>query len=94
MIPELGHFCLILALVLAGIQAVFPLVGAQRGIESWMAMARPVAQGQGVFVTLAFGALAYSFMAQDFSVLNVAQNSHSQLPMTYRFTATCRRGRF
>jgi cytochrome c-type biogenesis protein CcmF len=87
-IPELGHFCLILALVLAGIQAVFPLIGAQRGIESWMAMARPVAQGQGVFVTLAFGALAYSFMNQDFSVLNVAQNSHSQLPMTYRFTAT------
>ncbi len=88
MIPELGHFCLILALVLSLVQSVFPLIGAQRGSAALMAMARPVAQGQGVFVTLAFAALIYGFMNQDFSILNVAQNSHSQLPPLYRFTAT------
>ena len=88
MIPELGQFCLVLALLLSLVQGVFPLIGAQRGIAPWVALARPVAQGQAVFVTLAFVALAWSFMDQDFSVLNVAQNSHSQLPPIYRFTAT------
>ena len=88
MIAELGHFCLILALVLALIQSVFPLLGAQRSIAGWTALGRPVAQGQAVFVTLAFAALAWSFMNQDFSLLNVASNSHSQLPPIYRFTAT------
>ncbi|MFN7754014.1 MAG: heme lyase CcmF/NrfE family subunit [Pseudomonadota bacterium] len=88
MIPEFGQFCLVLALLLSLVQGVFPLVGAQRGVAAWVALARPVAQGQAVFVTLAFIALAWSFMDQDFSVLNVAQNSHSQLPPIYRFTAT------
>jgi cytochrome c-type biogenesis protein CcmF len=87
-IPEFGQFCLVLALLLSLVQGVFPLVGAQRGVAAWVALARPVAQGQAVFVTLAFIALAWSFMDQDFSVLNVAQNSHSQLPPIYRFTAT------
>ena len=88
MIPEFGQFCLVLALLLSLVQGVFPLVGAQRGIAAWVALARPLAQGQAVFVTLAFAALVWSFMNQDFSVLNVAQNSHSQLPPVYRFTAT------
>jgi cytochrome c-type biogenesis protein CcmF len=88
MIAELGHFALILALLLALVQSVFPLVGAQRGIASWIAMARPVAQGQFVFVTIAFAALTWSFLARDFSVVNVVNNSHSQLPAIYRFTAT------
>jgi len=87
-IPEFGQFCLVLALLLSLVQGVFPLVGAQRGIAAWVALARPLAQGQAVFVTLAFAALVWSFMNQDFSVLNVAQNSHSQLPPVYRFTAT------
>ena len=88
MIPELGHFALILALLLALTQAILPLYGAQRGNFTLMALARPAAQGQFVFVAFAFSCLAYSFLTNDFSVLNVAKNSFSQLPEVYRFTAT------
>ncbi len=88
MIPEIGHFALILALLLAAIQGTLPLVGAGRRIPAWMALARPVAQGQFLFVALAFGCLAYSFINNDFSVVNVATNSNSQLPLQYRFAAT------
>ena len=88
MIPELGHFALIIALLLALTQAILPLVGAQRGNLTLMAVARPAAQGQFVFVLLAFVCLAYSFLINDFSVLNVAKNSFSQLPELYRLTAT------
>ncbi len=88
MIPEIGNFALILALLLAITQVIFPIVGAARGIPSWIALARPVVQGQFVFVAIAFGCLAYSFVNNDFSVLNVAQNSNSKLPVQYRFAAT------
>jgi len=88
MIPEIGNFALILALLLAITQVIFPIVGAARGIPSWIALARPVVQGQFVFVAIAFGCLAYSFVNNDFSVLNVAQNSNSKLPVEYRFAAT------
>jgi cytochrome c-type biogenesis protein CcmF len=88
MIPELGNFALILALMLAAAQAVLPLVGAHRGNATWMALARPAAAGQFVFVASAFGCLAYSFLVNDFSVENVAHNSFSQLPPIYRFAAT------
>ncbi len=88
MIPELGHFALIGALCIAGVQALLPLVGAQRGDATWMALARPAAQGQLVFVVIAFASLAWSFVSNDFSVLNVASNSNSMLPLRYRFAAT------
>jgi cytochrome c-type biogenesis protein CcmF len=92
MVPELGHFSLILALALALILGVAPLVGAGFGKESGnatlMALSRPVAQGQFVFVAFAFGCLAYSFLVSDFSVLNVATNSNSKLPAQYRLAAT------
>ncbi len=88
MIPEIGHFCLILALCIAVVQAVVPLIGAYRGNGTWMALARPASQGQFVFVTIAFGCLAASFVGNDFSVLNVASNSNSSLPAHYRFAAT------
>ena len=88
MIPEIGNFALILALLLAITQVIFPIVRAARGIPSWIALARPVVQGQFVFVAIAFGCLAYSFVNNDFSVLNVAQNSNSKLPVQYRFAAT------
>ncbi len=88
MIPELGHFALIVALCIAGVQAVLPLIGAQRGDATWMALARPAAQGQLVFVVIAFACLAWSFVSNDFSVLNVASNSNSLLPLRYRFAAT------
>ncbi len=88
MIPELGHFALILALLLALTQSILPLVGAHRRNLTLMGVARPAAQGQFVFVALAFGCLAYSFLTNDFSVENVARNSFSQLPEVYRLTAT------
>ncbi|MDE2366192.1 MAG: heme lyase CcmF/NrfE family subunit [Betaproteobacteria bacterium] len=88
MIPELGNFALILALLLALIQGTLPIIGAARGIPSWMALARPVVQGQFVFVAIAFACLAYSFVTSDFSVINVTQNSNSKLPLEYRFAAT------
>lgn len=88
MIPELGHFALIVALLLALTQAVLPLYGAARGNLTLMAVARPAAQGQFVFVGIAFACLAYAFLANDFSVENVARNSFSRLPEVYRFTAT------
>ena len=88
MIPELGNFALIVALCIALTQAILPLAGAARGNLAWMNVARPAAQGQFVFVAIAFACLAWSFVNNDFSVLNVASNSNSSLPWYYRFAAT------
>ena len=88
MIPELGHFALILAFTLALVQGILPLIGAATNQTNLMAVARPAAQGQFVFAAIAFACLAYSFITNDFSVLNVATNSNSRLPMAYRFAAT------
>jgi cytochrome c-type biogenesis protein CcmF len=88
MIPELGHFALIVALCIALAQAILPLIGAARGNVAWMSVARPAAQGQFVFVAVAFACLAYCFVSNDFSVLNVATNSNSSLPWFYRVAAT------
>ncbi len=88
MIPELGQFALILALTIALVQGTLPLVGAAKRNPGFMAVARPAAQGQFVFVAIAFGCLAWSFYANDFTVLNVATNSNSKLPTAYRIAAT------
>ncbi len=88
MIPELGQFALILALLLAIIQAALPLIGAARGNQSWIAVAAPAGQAQFIFVAIAFSCLAYLFITNDFSVLNVATNSNSRLPLQYRLAAT------
>ena len=88
MVPELGHFSLILALCLAVTLGVLPLVGAFRGNTLLMSIARPLAQGQFLFVLFAFGCLIYSFVTSDFSVQNVAANSNSKLPYYYRVTAS------
>ena len=88
MIPELGHFALIVAAGLAIAQAVLALTGAATGRASLMATARPVAAGLFVFVVGAFAALAYAFVTNDFSVANVAAHSNSKLPIHYRFAAT------
>ena len=87
MTVELGHFALILALVLALVQSVPPLVGAARGHARWMALARPAARAQFLFVVLSYAALTYAFILNDFSVLYVAQHSNSALPLIYRITA-------
>jgi len=88
MIPELGHFAFILALLLSLALGTAPLVGAKYGAEEWMALARPLAAGQSLFVLLAWGCLVTSFMQNDFSVRNVAENSTSLLPLPYRFAAS------
>jgi cytochrome c-type biogenesis protein CcmF len=88
MIPEIGQFALALALVLAVTQCVLPVAGAALGNREWMAVARPAAHGQFAFVAIAFACLAWSFAANDFSVLNVATNSNSHLPLHYRLAAT------
>src|ERR671926_529541 len=88
MIPEIGQFALIIALLLALTQASLPLVGASRGNRMWMALAAPAGQAQFIFVAFAFACLASSFVSNDFSVLNVATNSNSQLPLQYRLAAT------
>ncbi len=87
MAPELGVFSLILAFVLSLSQAFFGLAGAWRGKPVWMAVARPAVTGQFVFVAMAFACLVYSFVNNDFSVLYVARNSNSQLPLFYKVTA-------
>ena len=84
----IGQFALIAALLLATVQATFPILGAARGKSSWIAVARPAGQWQFIAVALAFCCLAYCFITNDFSVLNVASNSNSQLPLSYRFAAT------
>jgi len=88
MIPEIGQFALIIALLLALTQATFPLIGATNGNRSWMALAAPAGQAQFIFLAIAFCCLGYSFISNDFSVLNVATNSNSQLPLHYRLAAT------
>ncbi|HNR77571.1 MAG TPA: c-type cytochrome biogenesis protein CcmF, partial [Parvularculaceae bacterium] len=87
MIPELGHFALILALLLAISQAAFGLAGAARRHAGWMAAGRSAVVGQFVFTALAFAALTYAFVQKDFSVLYVATNSNSELPTFYRIAA-------
>jgi cytochrome c-type biogenesis protein CcmF len=87
MVPELGIFALILAFVLSLSQAFFGLVGAWRAEPHWMSVARPAVAGQFVFVVMAFGCLVYAFVNNDFSVLYVARNSNSHLPLFYRVAA-------
>jgi cytochrome c-type biogenesis protein CcmF len=87
MIPELGTLALVLALLLAAAQAFFGLVGAHRNRQSWIAAVTPAVAGVWVFVSVAFGILAYSMVVHDFSVQYVAANSNSELPLLYRIAA-------
>lgn len=83
MIPELGHFSLILALCMAVILAIVPIVGATRSVSGWIAVARPTAFAQLLFVAVAYGCLTYSFLTHDFSVKYAAMNSNTALPVLY-----------
>ncbi|TNC99042.1 MAG: cytochrome c-type bioproteinis protein CcmF [Gallionellaceae bacterium] len=87
MIPEIGNFTLVVALFIALVQGVLPIAGAARGNAVWMDSARTLAFGQFFFVAIAIACLTYSFIANDFSVLYVAQHSNSQLPAAYRVAA-------
>jgi cytochrome c-type biogenesis protein CcmF len=88
MVPELGHFALVVALALAIAQAALSFTGAATGRMALMAASRPIAIGHFLFVAGAFAALAYAFVTSDFSVLNVVEHSNSRLPAHYRFAAT------
>lgn len=87
MIPEIGLFSLILALLAALVQGTLPLIGAATGWRPGMAVARPAAVAQFGLATVAIGCLAWSFLQNDYSVLYVAANSHADLPAAYRFAA-------
>jgi cytochrome c-type biogenesis protein CcmF len=87
MFPELGHFALILALLLSGLQAFFGIVGPILGRDRWIAAVTPAVAGQFVMLGTAMACLIYSFISNDFSVLYIAENSNSALPLFYRVTA-------
>ncbi len=87
MVVELGHYALILALMLAGAQAFFGLAGPALKRERWLAVVPSAACGQFVFIALAVGVLVHAFVSNDFSVRYVAENSNSALPLFYRVTA-------
>ena len=84
MIIEAGHFALILALLMAIVQATVPLEGLRRNDDALVALARPAAMSQFVLVAFSFGCLTHAYVTSDFSVLNVYQNSHSAKPMLYK----------
>ena len=87
MIPELGHFALILALLVAVVQGVLPLWGTLNGNVGWQSLARASALMQAALVALAFACLASAFLANDFSVIYVTQHSNTLLPKPYQFAA-------
>ncbi|MGN6748990.1 MAG: heme lyase CcmF/NrfE family subunit [Xanthobacteraceae bacterium] len=87
MIAELGHYALMLALGLALIQGTMPIVGTRTNDLVLMSMAAPIALAQFAFVAMAFTALAICYVISDFSVLNVFENSNSQMPFIYRLTS-------
>ncbi len=87
LIPEIGHFALILALAMAALQATVPLAGAATRRPLWMAFARPMAAGQCLFLVVAYVCLTASFLLDDFSVATVADNSNSLLPWYYKASA-------
>ena len=87
MLGELGHYALNLALLVAVIQSIVPLVGAHRDRGDWMAVARPAAFAQLALVLFAFIILTHAFVVQDRSLQYVADNSNSLLPLIYRYTA-------
>jgi len=87
MIPEIGHFALILALALAVCQGVLPLIGAHRNDAALMSVARSATFGQFLFMTISFVCLTIAFVSDDFSVLYVANHSQLALPIQYKISA-------
>jgi cytochrome c-type biogenesis protein CcmF len=88
MIPELGHFALALAVVIAGAQAALPLLGAQARDARLMQTAPALAIGQLIALATAYGCLVWSAVVDDFSVANVVENSNSLKPLIYKITGT------
>jgi len=87
MLPEIGNLALIMALVIAALQMLFPIYGAQKGNVAMMSIARPAAIAQFIFVAISFGSLVTIFLGNDFSVLYATNHSNSQLPTLYKVSA-------
>ena len=83
MIPELGHFSLILALCMSITLGTLPIIGSFRNYSSWILVAKPAAFAQLFFMILSYGCLTYSCLAHDFSVAYIAKNSNTALPTLY-----------
>src|SRR5258707_8551991 len=93
MINEIGHFALVLALCVAVIQSTLPLVGAARGDGALVALARPSAVAQVLFIATALLALMHAYAVRDFSLVNGASNSNSTKPLLYQLTFVWRNPR-
>ncbi|MDQ7080099.1 MAG: heme lyase CcmF/NrfE family subunit [Paracoccaceae bacterium] len=88
MFAELGHFSLVLAFMVAVVQMIVPMIGAQKGWKGWMEVSVPAAVAQFALTALSFAALVRAFVVSDFSVALVAKNSNSLKPMLYKITGT------
>ncbi|MBU2962155.1 heme lyase CcmF/NrfE family subunit [Citreicella sp. C3M06] len=86
MINELGHFALILAALIACVQAVVPMIGASKRWPGWMAVAEPAATAQFLLTAISFAALMHAFIVSDFSLKLVVENSHSAKPLIYKIS--------
>jgi cytochrome c-type biogenesis protein CcmF len=86
MIPELGHFALIIAFAVAIVQSIVPIIGAARNQAALVSLARPAALTQLLFVGLSYAALTHAFIVHDFSVLYVSQHSNLVQPLMYRIS--------
>jgi cytochrome c-type biogenesis protein CcmF len=83
---EIGHFALVLALAVAALQALVPCLGVRRGDGLLMRFGDRAALTQFLLVGVAFGCLTAAYLASDFSVRNVFENSHSLKPLIYKFS--------
>ena len=87
MIPEIGHYALVLALSVAALQAVVPMIGARMGVDSLIMLAKPLARAQFLLIAASFIALIISFILTDLTVSYVVANSNNNLPLFYRISA-------
>jgi cytochrome c-type biogenesis protein CcmF len=87
MLPEIGHYSLILGLALSILLGTVPMIGASINNTPLMKMARPLAGGQFIFILISFLILGYAFTQDDFSVQYVANHSNTLLPIQYKISA-------
>ena len=87
MIPEIGHYALVLALSVAALQAAVPMIGARTGADNLIMLAKPLARTQFLLIATSFIALIISFILTDLTVSYVVANSNSNLPLFYRISA-------
>ena len=87
MIAELGHFALIIALAMALLQSIVPMIGSFKGYTSWMRLGSSLSVGQLSFVAISFVCLTAAFLNDDFSLKYVSQNSNTALPDHYKISA-------